>query len=102
MEQGDVGAAGQLIQRLSSALLVRAGMSQQPPADLEPCLHQQTPSVTSLARTLLRASGLPVPIRSHSGNALCKLMALRGATEAGTHCCWLHLVDQGKSANEWS
>lgn len=61
MEQGDLGAAGQLIQKLSSALLVRAGMSQQPPADLELPLHQQMPSVTSFACILLVHLGYQCP-----------------------------------------
>lgn len=77
MEQGDVRVAGQPIQKNSSATLVseqgcpnshqltwsRSLHSGHP-------LHQQMPWVTSLAWILLRASGLAVPVCSHSGNAL--------------------------------
>lgn len=96
MEQGDVGVTGQFIQKLPSAALVQAGMSQEPPADLElvPAPWAPPPSANAIGHFPCISFA---PCVWASSTRLLPRWQCSRAAGAGEHRCRLRVADQGKS-----
>lgn len=98
-------AAGQLIQKIPRAELVRVEVSQQPPARcrelLPPLELVPAPWVSPLfADTTGHLHGTRfVPcVWARGGTALCRAVVLHRVLGARRRWCWVYLVDSGKSA----